>query len=314
MRGDREVRLGLVGCGRLAARGYLPAFERASGVRIAAVADIDRTRCTALAPDVPAYDSARALVTAGGVDGVVIATPTRAHASDARVVAEAGLPALVEKPPGLDAVEAANLAFLRPVPRVGFNRRFEPDLARLREDLVTRTGLDLVLRMHSRRRAWGPHDMRDDALLDLAPHLVDLACWLTRSYALRVRARTLTLQRAVFEIEFVGHRATVGCASDRVFAERVDARDARRRVVARYRRGGLARAILDRLHPEAAPPLVTTLARQLEAFGRAVRGGDGAPLATATDGLAVMRVLDAVRRSAAAGRIWCAVEEHGRDR
>jgi len=314
MREDQEVRLGLVGCGRLAARGYLPAFQRALGVRLAAVADLDRTRCTAVAPDVPAYDCARALVAAGGIEGVVIATPTRAHTSDARVVAEAGLPALVEKPPGLDAVEAASLASLRPAPRVGFNRRFEPDLARLREDFVTRTGLDLVLRMHSRRRAWGPHDMRDDALLDLAPHLVDLARWLTRSDALRVRACTLTRQRADFEIEFIRCGATIGCASHRVFAERVEARDARRRVVARYRRGGLPQAILDRLHAPAEPPLVTTLARQLEAFGRAVRGADGAPLATATDGLAVMRVVDAVRRSAAAGGIWCAVEGHGSDR
>jgi predicted dehydrogenase len=311
---DRKVRLGLVGCGRLAARGYLPAFQRASGVRLTAVADIDRTRCTALAPDLPAHDSARALVTAGRVDGVVIATPTQAHASDARAVAEAGLPALVEKPLGLDAVEAAGLAALRPAPRVGFNRRFEPGLARLREDLATRTGLDLVLRMHYRRRVWGPYDMRDDALLDLAPHLVDLARWLTRSDALRVRAHRLTWQQAIFEIEFGRHRATVGCASHRVAAERVEARDAQRRVVARYRRGGLARAILDRLHPPAESPLVTTLARQLEAFGRAVRGGDGAPLATASDGLAVMRVLDAVRRSAAAGGGWFAVEDHGSER
>jgi len=156
--------------------------------------------------------------------------------------------------------------------------------------------------------------MRDDALLDLAPHLVDLARWLTRSDALRVRACTLTRQRADFEIEFISCGATIGCASHRVFAERVEARDARRRVVARYRRGGLPRAILDRLHAPAEPPLVTTLARQLEAFGRAVRGADGAPLATATDGLAVMRVVDAVRRSAAAGGIWCAVEGHGSDR
>jgi myo-inositol 2-dehydrogenase / D-chiro-inositol 1-dehydrogenase len=308
-----EVRLGLVGCGRLAARGYLPAFRRASGVRLAAVADVDLTRCRALAPDVPAYDSARALAAASGIDGVVIATPTRAHASDARAVAEAGILALVEKPPGLHAAEAASLASLRPEPRIGFNRRFEPGLARLRAD-VARPNLDLILRMQYRRRAWGSYDMQDDALLDLAPHLVDLARWLTGGEARRVCARTLTRQRAVFAIELGDHRATIGCASHRVFAEHVEARDARRRLVARYRCGGFAQAIRDRLLPPAESPLITTLARQLEAFGHAVRGGAGAPLATATDGLAVMCVLDAVRRSAAAGGRWCAPEEHGRDR
>lgn len=308
---DGVISLGLVGCGRLAAHGYLPAFQRASGVRLVAVADIEPTRCATLAPDLPAFESARDLVAAGGLDGVVIATPTRAHATDARAVAEAGLPALVEKPPGLDAVDAAGLAALHPAPRVGFNRRFEPDLARLRETCNGRD-LDLSLRMQYRRRAWAPHDMRDDALLDLAPHLVDLARWLIGDDAVRVRARSLSRQRAVFEIEFARHRATVECASDRVFAERVEVRDARRRAVAQYRVGGLARAILDRLQPPTETRLVTTLARQLEAFGRDIRGEDGAPLATAADGLATMCVLDAVRRSAATGGIWIPAGEQAR--
>jgi predicted dehydrogenase len=278
-------------------------------VQLTAVADVDRARCAAVAPGVSAYDSARALVTAGGVDGVVIATPTRAHASDAQVVAEAGLPALVEKPPGVDAIEAVRLACLRPAPWVGFNRRFEPELTRLREVLVGRPDLDLLLSMHYRRRAWGPYDMQDDALLDLAPHLVDLARWLTGSDIVRARTRKLNRQEAMFEIELARSGATIGCASHRVFAERVEARDAERRVVTQYRRGGLVRAIRDRVRPPVEPPLVTTLARQLEAFGRAIQGNEGTPLATATDGLAVMRALDAVRRSAVAGGRWCAVED-----
>jgi predicted dehydrogenase len=304
------IRLGLVGCGRLAARGYLPAFQRASGICLAAVADVDTTRCAALAPNLPAYDSARALVAVGNLDGVVIATPTWTHLSDARAVADAGLPVLVEKPPGLDAREAASLTALHPAPRIGFNRRFEPDLVRLRDEISGRDR-DLFLTMQYRRRAWGPYDMRDDALLDLAPHLVDLACWITKRDAVRVRARLLTRQRAVFEVDFVGSRATVGCASHRVFAERVDVKDARRGVVGRYRRGGVLRAVLARLQPAAASPLVTTLTRQLEAFGRTIRGGDGEPLATAADGLVVMQVLDAVRRSAATDGLWCSIEDRG---
>jgi predicted dehydrogenase len=305
-RGD--VRIGLVGCGRLAARGYVPAFRRASGVRLAAVADVDPARCRALVPELPAYDSARALVSAGGIDGVVIATPTRAHASEASVVAEAGLPALVEKPPGLDASEAARLVSLRPAPHVGFNRRFAPEIARLQEALVACPNLDVTLQMHYRRRAWGPYDMRDDALLDLAPHLVDLVRWLTRSDVLRVRTRVLTRERAVFAMELSGSTATVHCASDRVSFECVEARDSGGRLVARYRQGGLATAIRHRVWPPAEPALVATLTRQIEAFGRVVRGGDGVPLATAIDGLAVMRALDAVRRSAAAGGRSCAVD------
>jgi len=89
----------------LGVRGYQAFRQRWSAeahieryLALIAVADVDRTRCTTLVPDVRLYNSARALVTAGNVDGVVIATPTRAHVSDARAIAEAGLPALVEKP------------------------------------------------------------------------------------------------------------------------------------------------------------------------------------------------------------------------
>ena len=183
------------------------------------------------------------------------------------------------------------------------HRRFEPDLVALRE-LSSASGRELFLMMQYRRAAWGPHDMRDDALLDLAPHLVDLARWLCADEAVRVRAATVTPRRAAFEIEFHCHRATVECASDRVFAERVEVRDGRRRPIARYRRGGLARAAIDRIRPWAETPLVVTLTRQLEAFARVIRGGDGAPLATADEGLAVMAVLDAVRRSGLVGGAW----------
>jgi predicted dehydrogenase len=149
--------------------------------------------------------------------------------------------------------------------------------------------------------------MRDDALLDLAPHLVDLAQWLTGSDVRRVRSRVLTRQRAVFVLDLPPSTATVRCASNRMFSESVEARDDAGRVVAGYRQGGLVQALRDRLRPPTEPAMVVTLARQLEAFGRAVRSGNSAPLATATDGVIVMRTLDAVRRSAAKGGPWCAV-------
>ncbi len=95
-----RVRLGLVGCGRLAERGYLPAFRQAVGVDLVAVADANQARCMEIAPTLPAYESMRALVKAGGIDAVVIATPTRSHVADARLAAEVGLLSLVEKPPG----------------------------------------------------------------------------------------------------------------------------------------------------------------------------------------------------------------------
>src|SRR2546423_11928119 len=56
------VRIGLVGCGRLAEFGYLPAFRRASRVALAGVADVNPHRCKQIAPEVPAYSPIQELI------------------------------------------------------------------------------------------------------------------------------------------------------------------------------------------------------------------------------------------------------------
>jgi predicted dehydrogenase len=53
---------------------------------------------------------------------------------------------------------------------------------------------------------------------------------------------------------------------------------------------------------------VRTLAAQLEAFAAAVRGEAPPDLATAADGIAVMRVIDAARRSHSDGGAWMSAE------
>ena len=99
---DRRLRLGLVGCGRLAQAGYLPALRRMSRVRLVAVADPDpgrRARVAGLASSdgerVSTHVGAAELIDAAAVDGLVIATPPDAHLRDAALAAEASLPTLV---------------------------------------------------------------------------------------------------------------------------------------------------------------------------------------------------------------------------
>ena len=59
------VRLGLIGCGRIAERGYLPALRRARGVVLTAVADSVHGRAETLAPDQPAFTDVDALAASG---------------------------------------------------------------------------------------------------------------------------------------------------------------------------------------------------------------------------------------------------------
>jgi predicted dehydrogenase len=290
--------LGLVGCGRIAERGYAPALALTHAVRLTAVADSDVNRCAHVAPGVPAYRSAEELLAAEEVDALVLATPAEAHLADARTATAAGVPVLVEKPPAPDLAGAADLAALSPTPWLGFQRRFRPALAGLRPPARDAAEPHLTLELEVDKAAWGAYVSRDDALEDLAPHLVDLAIWLTGRPVLAVSASVEPL-RAELELELDGARAWISCAHDRAYKGLVELRSDGR-VVGRVREGGLFRRMRTRLAGRNREPLNMALAAQLEALARAVGGDDSTPLATADDGLAVMTVLDTARRSAAA--------------
>jgi predicted dehydrogenase len=302
------IRIGLVGCGRVAEFGYFPAFRRALGVKLARVADTNQKRCQDLAPGVPAHESIRALINAGDVDALIIATPTRFHVADARCAAEAGLPALIEKPPGLNVGEAGEVHALNPPPWIAFNRRFAPDITRLKDELARHSDIHLRLELHYRRAAWKPFDMQDDALLDLGPHLIDLARWLTDSEILWARALSLHEHRVEFEVRLERGHAIISCSNNSPYRERIDLKDSRGRVNCSYKHGGLLLGIVAKFQTHRENPLVRPMVGQLEAFGRAVRGmTEGTSLATTADGLAVMFVIDAVRRSAAQGGAECSL-------
>jgi len=302
------IRIGLVGCGRLAEFGYLPAFKQATGVRLAGVADINQSRCKDIAPGVPAYESSRALIRAGALDALVISTPTRFHLADARCAAEARLPALVEKPPGLTVGEARALQALKPLPWIAFNRRFESGIARLKEALPRHGKLHLRLELHYRKHAWRSFDMQDDVLLDLGPHLIDLARWFTDSDILWARAHSLKTHRVQFELGLERGHAFIACSNNRPHCERIEVKNSLGRVSGSYKRGGLVPGVLARLRPHRENPLVNSLVRQLEAFGCAVRGTHlKVPLATPSDGLVVMSAIDAVRHSSAQGGAECSL-------
>lgn len=286
------VRLGLVGCGRLAERGYVPAARAARGVRLTAVADPDEGRRTRLAAGLPAYGSAAELVAAGGIDAVVLATPVEAHLADARLCVEAGVTVLVEKPPAADAAGAAELALLEPTLFVGFQRRFDPELVRLRELGAREERLELELVLDIERRSWSPYVVRDEALLDLAPHLVDLAAWISGSEVEAVGAARIDRSSVTLQLELGRGTAFVTCAHDRPYRELVAVRSGGREL-GRSQRGGRLRRIRERLG--GAGSFVSCLAAELEALAAATRGESRPELATALDGLRVMTVLDEAR-------------------
>jgi predicted dehydrogenase len=301
------VRLGLAGCGRLAELGYAPAARAATGVEIVAVSDPDRARRGLLAGKLGASAHARLseLLAANNLDGIVVCTEPEHHEEVAAAVAAAGYPSLIEQPPAPDHDGALRLMALTPAPWIAFNRRFDQGLE-LGGRLPAGGDLELHMVLHYRRTSWRPVARRDDALLDVAPHLIDLALHLTGTLPLAVRAHAAR-DRAGIELATSRARVRIECAADRPHRELVEVLDAGGRRVARVERGGRARGVAARVLP-GVHPLVRSLTAQLEAFGRALRGGDPGPLATAGEGAAVMCVLDAARRSDAIGGDTVAIE------
>jgi predicted dehydrogenase len=245
------------------------------------------------------------LLAAGPLDGMLVCSPPELHEEAATIAAQAGLAALVEKPPAPDAAGSLRIAALSPAPWLGFNRRFDQGLE-LERKMPTGGGLQLRMVLHYRRKSWKPVQTGDDALLDLAPHLIDLALFLTGSLPLAVRAHA-SQDRAGVVFATTRAEVQIECATNRPHRELVEIHGPGGRRVARSERGGRARGAVARFAP-GAHPLVRSLTLQLEAYGAALRGEDHGPLATAGEGTAVMRVLDAARRSDAVGGDTVAVE------
>ncbi|UJA19167.1 Gfo/Idh/MocA family oxidoreductase [Thermoleophilia bacterium SCSIO 60948] len=310
------IRIGICGCGRLAEHGYLPALRELRDVRVDALADPDPERLDTLARSLERghsaprlYAGAEEMLAGGRLDGLIVATPPDRHVADARAAAAAGITALVEKPPARDLAGALALAGLDPVPLVAFNRRFSV-LGALRDSLGSERpdGLELDLELAYRRRSWRAIDVRDDALLDIGPHLIDLAGWTTGLAVSAVRATRMEQERAEVELRLGGERALarLSLATDSRHRERaVAVRDGRRVAVART--PGALRGLIGRV-AGAPHPLVSSLRDITLAYAGVLRGAERGRLASVAEAARTMAVIDAARSSAESGGSWTDVE------
>ncbi|MFD4691755.1 Gfo/Idh/MocA family oxidoreductase [Streptomyces sp. NPDC058463] len=130
------MRIGLIGTGRIGSF-HAGVLARHPGVDTLVVTDPDAARAAQVAARTGATAVASAAdVLGAGVDAVVIASATSAHAELIGRVARAGLPAFCEKPIALDL--PGTLGALREVDRagsvlqLGFMRRFDPGYAAAR--------------------------------------------------------------------------------------------------------------------------------------------------------------------------------------
>lgn len=183
-----RYRVGVIGCGLIGRRRARFAAEEAR-TEVAAVVDTDPGRAEEVAGEVgaSAYDDWRRVVEDPSIDLVVVATPNGYLAEIGRAALDAGKHVLLEKPMGRNLAEAewlAEGAAGGQVLKIGFNHRYHPGLAALLEGV--RSGeIGRVIGIRGRYGHGGrpgyEKEWRGDAelaggghLLDQGVHLADL--------------------------------------------------------------------------------------------------------------------------------------------
>jgi myo-inositol 2-dehydrogenase / D-chiro-inositol 1-dehydrogenase len=157
-----DVRIGLIGAGRIGSSHARLVAERVPGARLAMVADPRPAAARALADrfGAEATDDPAALL-GGDVDAVVITASSPAHSELIIAAAQAGKAVFCEKPASMTLAEAdrslAAVAEAGVVLQVGFNRRFAPDF-RAAHDAVAEGAVGSVQLMRSLTRDPGLAD------------------------------------------------------------------------------------------------------------------------------------------------------------
>src|SRR6266542_2172050 len=198
------LKLGLIGCGRIAQLVHLNILTRLSGVELVALAEPDpsrRAEAHARAPGAVAMADYHDLLSLPSVEAVVIGLPTALHAEAAIAALEGGKHVYLEKPIATDLAQARGIvaAWRRAgvVGRIGFNYRLNPlyqagarhiQSARLGELVAARSVFSSPVRvmpewLQTRQGGGG-------ALLEYASHHVDLVHYL---FGKRVRDVFATL-------------------------------------------------------------------------------------------------------------------------
>jgi len=193
------LRIGIVGVGRIGSMHADLLAREVPGTAVAAVFDAHApsARDTADRLGVTATDTAQELIDAPDVDAVAICSSTDTHADLIVAAAGAGKAIFCEKPVSLDlaevdralaAVDASGVPF-----QIGFNRRFDPAHASVRDAVASGAiGDPHLVRITSRDPDPPPLDYvrRSGGLfLDMTIHDFDMARFVTGSEVVEVFAR-----------------------------------------------------------------------------------------------------------------------------
>ncbi len=218
-----KTKIAVVGAGAFG-QNHCRVIHESEHAEITAIVDIDegRARDAAAPYGACALTDARGL--AGMVDAAIIAAPTTAHEELAKMLMEAGLDVLVEKPIAADLAAASRMVEAAGrhgrILQVGHLERFNPAVM----ELERRATLPLFFEIH-RMNVFSPRSLDVDVVLDLMIHDVDIVLALTGREPDEIRAAGVHVLSEKIDIANVRLQFSNGCVANltasRVSTERV---------------------------------------------------------------------------------------------
>jgi len=197
---DSIIRVGIIGCGKIALGKHMAGLARIPGVEITAFQSRTKAKALTAAQEfgskgTKVYDKYSELLADPQVDVVHICTSNESHADLSIAALEAGKHVMCEKPMALNAAEAERMVetaerngkYLS----VSYQNRFRKDaqhLKKLCKDGVL--GHIYFAKAHALRRrfipTWGDFLNKEKqgggALIDIGTHALDLTLWLMDNY------------------------------------------------------------------------------------------------------------------------------------
>lgn len=331
---NQPIRLGLIGAGHVAQISHIPAINKLQDASLVAICDDDIAKAHGLAQR---YGVARAfsdfedLLRVPELDAVVVSTPNHLHAPMTLAALEYGKHVLCEKPPARSAAEAQQMADASrrtgKILMYAMNHRFRTDVQILRRFVEKRELGDIFYAKTGWLRRRGDRHVSEwytnkrsaggGALMELGVQMLDLALWLMGNPKVASVTATRFAQDPRRDVEdtlaamlVLEGRATLTLeVSWALLLEKNFA------YLNLYGTDGAALLNPFRLHKEMHGNLMNvtpalqadrndykvSYEREIEHFLRCIAQGEK-PEASAEEGVALMRVIDAIYQSAEARR------------
>lgn len=190
-----KLKIALAGVGGISQIVRIPILKKMENVELVAICDLDEAKVSFIADkyDVPGvYFDFQELLTKEELDGIFICTPNNFHFPMALASIDKGIPTLVEKPVALNADQAQRLyekcKHKNTVLVVGMNYRFRDDAMILKEFLVNGEIGNTFYVKTGWLRHWSRPKMQNwltdskiaggGVLMDMGIQLLDLSLWL----------------------------------------------------------------------------------------------------------------------------------------